>query len=67
MYRIYAIIYTNHFLKFAKVAAVAHLNTSFKHYLYFIWEYNIVESKDLEVLKDLYGDLRKRFEEEEFL
>jgi MOB kinase activator 1 len=59
MFRIFAIIYTHHFSKLEELGAVAHLNTSFKHYLFFIWEFDLVESREIDALRDIAGELRQ--------
>eukprot|EP01041_Mallomonas_annulata_P006637 gene6637-13447_t len=62
LFRIYAIIYTNHFNHYEEVGAVAHLNTCFKHFLFFVWEYNIVDERDLLVLEELTTELKQQYE-----
>jgi hypothetical protein len=59
MFRIFAIIYTHHFSKLEELGAVIHLNTSFKHYLFFIWEFDLVESREIDALRDIAGELRQ--------
>ncbi|CAM9343109.1 unnamed protein product, partial [Ectocarpus fasciculatus] len=57
MFRIFAIIYTHHFSKLEELGAVAHLNTSFKHYLFFIWEFDLVDAREIDALRDIAGEL----------
>ncbi len=61
MFRIFAIIYTHHFSKLEDLGAVAHLNTSFKHYIFFIWEFDLVESREIDALRDIAGELRQMY------
>lgn len=61
MFRIFAIIYTHHFTKLEELGAVAHLNTSFKHYLFFIWEFELVEPREIDALRDIAGELRQTY------
>jgi len=52
-FRVYAHIYHHHFKKVVDGGAEAHLNTCFKHLVYFITEFDLVDQKELEPLKDL--------------
>lgn len=61
MFRIFAIIYTHHFSKLEELGAVAHLNTSFKHYLFFIWEFDLVDAREIDALRDIAGELRQMY------
>lgn len=60
-FRIYAIIYSHHFSKLEQAGAVSHLNTSFKHLLLFIWEYNLVQPNEFDALKDIVKEIRVRY------
>eukprot|EP01040_Poterioochromonas_malhamensis_P007881 gene7881-8521_t len=60
-FRIYAIIYSHHFSKLEQAGAVSHLNTSFKHLLLFIWEYNLVQPNEFDALKDIVKEIRLRY------
>jgi MOB kinase activator 1 len=53
MFRVYAHIYLSHFEQMKEIGADAHLNTCFKHFIFFIDEFRLVDEKDLEPLKDL--------------
>ncbi|CAG8782605.1 10825_t:CDS:1, partial [Cetraspora pellucida] len=35
----------------------AHLNTSFKHYIYFVQEFQLIEKRELQPLADLIASL----------
>ncbi len=64
MFRIFAIIYHNHFETIEKADAVAHLNTCFKHFFFFVLEFKlIVDEKELLALKGPVGRLQKEWEE----
>jgi len=52
-FRVYAHIYTSHWKKVVETGAEAHLNTCFKHLVYFITEFDLVDQKELEPLKEL--------------
>eukprot|EP01103_Thecamoeba_quadrilineata_P017514 TRINITY_DN6251_c0_g1_i1.p1 TRINITY_DN6251_c0_g1~~TRINITY_DN6251_c0_g1_i1.p1 ORF type:complete len:217 (-),score=33.83 TRINITY_DN6251_c0_g1_i1:151-801(-) len=53
LFRVYAHIYHSHFTKIISLGEEAHLNTSFKHFIYFIQEFNLVEKKELAPLQEL--------------
>eukprot|EP01031_Cornospumella_fuschlensis_P028418 gene28418-34309_t len=62
IFRIYAIIYSHHFSKLETMGAVAHLNTSFKHFLYFVWEFDLVSSGELDALRDIVQEIKNRYD-----
>jgi len=51
LFRLYAHIYWSHFEKIRSIGANAHLNTCFKHYVYFILEFNLVDKKGMAPLE----------------
>ncbi|GAB5353966.1 hypothetical protein AAMO2058_000079400 [Amorphochlora amoebiformis] len=53
LFRVYGHIYHVHFDKIKSLGANAHLNTCFKHFVYFIKEFNLVKDQDLEPLQKL--------------
>lgn len=53
LFRIYAHIYHEHFNEVISLQEEAHLNTSFKHFIYFVEEFSLVEKKELSPLADL--------------
>jgi hypothetical protein len=59
MFRIFAIIYTHHFSKLEELGAVAHLNTSFKHYLFFVWEFDLVDVRETDALREITQELKQ--------
>lgn len=61
IFRIFGIVYSHHFSKLEQIGAVSHLNTSFKHFLYFIWEYDLVANGELEALNDIVQEIRSRY------
>eukprot|EP00602_Paraphysomonas_sp_CaronLab_P000029 CAMPEP_0185026082 /NCGR_PEP_ID=MMETSP1103-20130426/9842_1 /TAXON_ID=36769 /ORGANISM="Paraphysomonas bandaiensis, Strain Caron Lab Isolate" /LENGTH=188 /DNA_ID=CAMNT_0027559535 /DNA_START=212 /DNA_END=778 /DNA_ORIENTATION=+ len=62
IFRIFAIIYTHHFSRLEELAAVAHLNTSFKHFCFFIWQFDLVDPRELDALQVIVGALREQYE-----
>lgn len=53
LFRVYAHIYHSHFEKIISLGAEAHLNTCFKHFVYFVREFKLVKEKELSPMKDL--------------
>uniref|UniRef100_A0A7S3CUW0 Uncharacterized protein n=1 Tax=Palpitomonas bilix TaxID=652834 RepID=A0A7S3CUW0_9EUKA len=59
LFRVYAHIYHAHMQKVIELGAEAHLNTCFKHFLFFILEFNLVDKKELAPLEDLIRSLKQ--------
>lgn len=57
LFRVYAHIYHSHYNKIASLGETAHLITSFKHFIYFVQEFNLIDKKELEPLQDLIDEL----------
>ena len=57
LFRVYAHIYYCHFEKLVALGAEAYLNTCFKHFVYFITEFNLVAPQELRPLQDLINTL----------
>eukprot|EP00123_Amoebidium_parasiticum_P006306 comp17289_c0_seq1/m.16413 comp17289_c0_seq1/g.16413 ORF comp17289_c0_seq1/g.16413 comp17289_c0_seq1/m.16413 type:complete len:217 (-) comp17289_c0_seq1:673-1323(-) len=57
LFRVYAHIYHSHFNKIVSLGEEAHLNTSFKHFIYFVQEFNLIDKKELAPLQELIDQL----------
>jgi len=57
LFRVYAHIYHQHFKEIVSLGEEAHLNTSFKHFVYFIQEFELIDKKELAPLQDLIDRL----------
>lgn len=57
LFRVYAHIYHSHFQKIVGLGAEAHLNTCFKHFIYFVREFQLIDEKEQEPLKELIDSL----------
>ena len=53
LFRVYGHIYHSHFETILNLGEQAHLNTSFKHFIFFIQEFDLIDKKDLEPMKYL--------------
>mmetsp|Transcript_6059 Transcript_6059/g.18473 ORF Transcript_6059/g.18473 Transcript_6059/m.18473 type:complete len:98 (+) Transcript_6059:371-664(+) len=51
--RVYSHIYHHHFEKIVSLGAEAHLNTAFKHFYYFITEFELVDERELQPLESI--------------
>ena len=60
LFRVYAHIYHQHLRDVITLEEEAHLNTSFKHFTFFIQEFNLVEKKELVPLQELIDELNNR-------
>eukprot|EP01084_Bolivina_argentea_P025947 48244_1 len=52
LFRVYGHIYHHHIQKVVQLDAEAHLNTCFKHFIYFIKEFKLVNERELAPLAD---------------
>uniref|UniRef100_A0A6B2LIP2 Uncharacterized protein n=1 Tax=Arcella intermedia TaxID=1963864 RepID=A0A6B2LIP2_9EUKA len=59
MFRVYAFIYVHHFKKMQELELEAHLNSVFKHFLFFIYEFNLVEKKEFAPIQSLVDNFTK--------
>ncbi|RHZ40807.1 hypothetical protein DYB26_016245, partial [Aphanomyces astaci] len=57
LFRVYAHVYYSHFDKIVNLGAEAHLNSCFKHFMYFVTEFDLVDVREQEPLKDLIANL----------
>nr|CAB3447540.1 unnamed protein product [Digitaria exilis] len=53
LFRVYAHIYHSHFQKTVNLKEEAHLNTCFKHFTLFTWEFKLIDKAELAPLIDL--------------
>nr|CAD2159832.1 unnamed protein product [Meloidogyne enterolobii] len=57
LFRVYSHVYHQHFNLIEQLAAVAHLNTSFKHFILFANEFELIDKKQQEPLAELIEKL----------
>ena len=53
LFRVYAHIYHQHFSEVVQLGEEAHLNTSFKHFIFFVQEFSLIDKRELAPLQDL--------------
>lgn len=59
LFRVYAHIYHAHFDDVITLQEEAHLNTSFKHFIYFVHEFNLIEKRELSPMQELIDRMMK--------
>lgn len=64
LFRVYAHIYYSHFDYIIQQAAQAHVNSCFKHFVLFVKEFQLVDDKEMEPLKDVINGLLNKSREE---
>lgn len=60
LFRVYAHIYHQHFLHIVGLGEEAHLNTSFKHFMFFVQEFSLVDKRELAPLQELIERLTNK-------
>ena len=61
LFRVYAHIYHSHFkIVVQELGEAAHLNTSFKHFIYYVKEFKLVDKKELQPLSELINYLQNK-------
>mmetsp|Transcript_22018 Transcript_22018/g.67589 ORF Transcript_22018/g.67589 Transcript_22018/m.67589 type:complete len:178 (+) Transcript_22018:265-798(+) len=63
LFRAFAIIYASRFQQMEALGAVAHLNTSFKHFIFFCLEFDLVGQRELQALSPIVQPLVKQFQD----
>lgn len=57
LFRVYAHIYHSHFKHIVELKAEPHLNTCFKHFIFFTIAHNMVDEKELAPLRELIDQI----------
>ena len=57
LFRVYAHIYHQHFREVVELSEEAHLNTSFKHFIFFVQEFGLIDKRELVPLQELIEKL----------
>lgn len=57
LFRVYAHIYHQHFSEVVQLGEEAHLNTSFKHFIFFVQEFSLIDKRELAPLQELIEKL----------
>lgn len=60
LFRVYAHVYHAHFPHVIELQEEAHLNTSFKHFVYFVHEFNLIEKRELSPMQELIDKMMRQ-------
>ena len=60
LFRVYGHIYHSHIKSFVELEAEAHVNSCFKHFVYFVKEFSLVDDRELAPLKDIIDQMFER-------
>lgn len=60
LFRVYGHIYHSHFKQVCSLGEEAHLNTCFKHFIFFSLHYGLIEDKELAPLQELIDQFTGR-------
>ncbi|XP_044514549.1 MOB kinase activator 3A [Gracilinanus agilis] len=53
LFRVFVHVYIHHFDRITQMGSEAHVNTCYKHFYYFVKEFNLIDTKELEPLKEM--------------
>ncbi|RZF44241.1 hypothetical protein LSTR_LSTR003881 [Laodelphax striatellus] len=53
LFRVFVHVYIHHFDRIVAIGAEPHVNTCYKHFYYFVREFDLVNTKELEPLKEM--------------
>lgn len=53
LFRVFVHVYIHHFDRIDFMRAEAHVNTCYKHFYYFVKEFNLIDNKELVPLKEM--------------
>lgn len=53
LFRVFVHVYIHHFDRIVNIGAEPHVNTCYKHFYYFVTQFDLVNSKELEPLKEM--------------
>lgn len=62
IFRVYAIIYYHHFNCLEQLGAQSHLNTAFKHFMYFVWEFDLIKGQEFGAIDVIVTEVRRKYE-----
>nr|AHJ60963.1 MATS1 [Schmidtea mediterranea] len=53
LFRVFVHVYIHHFERLCSIGAEAHVNTCYKHFYFFVSEFEVIDKKELEPLKEM--------------
>lgn len=51
-------VYIHHFDRITQMGSEAHVNTCYKHFYYFVKEFNLIDTKELEPLVSVWAQVQ---------
>ncbi|EKG07005.1 cell cycle associated protein MOB1, putative [Trypanosoma cruzi] len=57
LFRVYAHVYYSHFAKIRELQEESHINTALKHFMYFVWEFDLIPREEVSPLHELLINL----------
>uniref|UniRef100_A0A669QVA9 MOB kinase activator 3A n=1 Tax=Phasianus colchicus TaxID=9054 RepID=A0A669QVA9_PHACC len=57
LFRVFVHVYIHHFDRITQMGSEAHVNTCYKHFYYFVKEFNLIDTKELEPLKEMTAQM----------
>lgn len=60
LFRVFVHVYIHHFDRVSQMGAEAHVNTCYKHFYYFVTEFNLTDHKELEPLVSEEGKINTK-------
>lgn len=54
LFRVFVHVYIHHFDRITQMGSEAHVNTCYKHFYYFVKEFNLIDTKELEPLVSVW-------------
>jgi Mob1/phocein family len=61
LFRVYAIVYSEHLGVIEDMGAIAHLNTSLTHLLYFCWELDLLRHEEEDAIKCVVESIKQQY------
>ncbi|KAL9926624.1 MOB kinase activator-like 3 isoform X2 [Glossina fuscipes] len=59
LFRVFVHVYIHHFDRIVSIGAEAHVNACYKHFYYFVQEFDLISSKELEPLQEMSSRICK--------
>ncbi|KAH0554759.1 MOB kinase activator-like 3 [Cotesia glomerata] len=59
LFRVFVHVYIHHFDRIVSIGAEAHVNTCYKHFYYFVTEFDLINTKELEPLSEMTSKVCK--------
>lgn len=59
LFRVFVHVYIHHFDRIVSIGAEAHVNTCYKHFYYFVQEFDLISAKELEPLNEMTSKICK--------